>query len=69
MPAKRTVSPIRVVTKALKAAFLADSFSNQKPMQQIAAQPHDLPEDEEGEQRVGDNESEHTGGKEAAYRP
>jgi hypothetical protein len=32
MPANMIVSPMRVVMNALNAAFLADSFSNQKPI-------------------------------------
>ena len=51
--------------KGFECSFFGRLFFEPEANQQIAAQPHDLPEDEEGEQRVGDNKSEHTGGKEA----
>ena len=51
--------------KGFERSFFGRLFFEPETNQQIAAQPHDLPEDEEGEQRVGDNESKHAGGKEA----
>ena len=65
MPSSMNTSPTRVVMKALIMRRPGRGLGVPETDQQVRAQAHDLPADEQGQQVIGDHQGVHAEGEQA----